>query len=298
MIKTIVFAMVLLALIIALPVVGVCEDIIAPGAKVEKLAGDFSFTEGPAVDSKGNVFFTDQPNDRIMKWSIDGKLTTFLQPCGRSNGLYFDQQGNLIACADNKNELWSIDASGKETVLVTDYKGKLLNGPNDLWMRPDGGIYFTDPFYKRPYWKRGPIEQEGQCVYFYKPCCKKFIRVVDDFEQPNGIIGTPDGKKLYIADIRAKKTYSYKINMDGTLSNKELFCELGSDGMTIDNEGNVYLTGKGVTVFNKEGKQISHIDIEENWTANVCFGGKDMKTLFITASKGFYSIKMRVNGVR
>ena len=296
--KNIASAIVLIALIISVPVIGLCEDIIAPGAKVEKLAGDFKFTEGPAVDAKGNVFFTDQPNDRIMKWSIDGKLTTFLQPSGRSNGLYFDQQGNLLSCADNKNELWSIDASGKEIVLVTDYKGKLLNGPNDLWIRLDGGIYFTDPFYKRPYWKRGPIEQEGQSVYFYKPCCKKFIRVVDDFEQPNGIIGTPDGKNLYISDIRAKKTYSYSINMDGTLSNKKLFCELGSDGMTIDNEGNVYLTGKGVTVFNKEGKQISHIDVAENWTANVCFGGKDMKTLFITASKGFYSIKMRVNGVR
>ncbi len=298
MTRMIASTIVFLALVIALPVAGVCEDIIAPGAKVEKLAGDFKFTEGPAVDSKGNVFFTDQPNDRILKWSVDGKLTTFLQPCGRSNGLFFDKQDNLLSCADNKNELWSIDPSGKETVLVKNYQGKLLNGPNDLWIRPDGGIYFTDPFYKRPYWDRGPVEQDGQCVYFYKPCCKKFIRVIDDFETPNGIIGTPDGKTLYVSDIRGKKTYSYSITMDGTLTDKKLFCELGSDGMTIDNEGNVYLTGKGVTVFNKAGQQISHIDVAENWTANVCFGGKDMKTLFITASTGFYSIKMRVNGVR
>ena len=124
------------------------QGVIAPGAKVEKLAGDFEFTEGPAADDAGNVFFTDQPNDRIMKWSIESKLSTFMQPCGRSNGLYFDKKGNLLACADLNNQLWSIDPKGKPTVLVKDYRGKLLNAPNDLWIRPDGGLYFTDPFYK------------------------------------------------------------------------------------------------------------------------------------------------------
>lgn len=274
------------------------EGIIAPGAKVERLAGDFEFTEGPAVDAEGNVFFTDQPNDRILKWSVDGKLSTFLEPCGRSNGLYFDKQGNLIACADLNNQLWSIDPNGKETVLVMDYQGKLLNGPNDLWIRPDGGIYFTDPFYKRPYWNRGPMEQDGQHVYFLSPDRKTLTRVADDLQQPNGIIGTPDGKTLYVADIRAGKIYSYSIDEDGTLSDKTLFCEQGSDGMTIDNEGNVYLTGKGVSVYNKKGEKITQIDIGERWTANVCFGGKDLDTLFITASNGFYGVKTRVKGVR
>ena len=132
------------------------ESPLEPGAKLEKLAGGFQFTEGPAADKEGNVFFTDQPNDRILEWSVDGKLSTFLQHGGRSNGLYFDRAGNLIACADEKNELWStIDArrpgvAGSDpVVLIKDYQGKLLNGPNDLWIRPDGGIYFTDPFYKR-----------------------------------------------------------------------------------------------------------------------------------------------------
>lgn len=271
--------------------------ILAPGAKVQKLAGEFEFTEGPAVDAEGNVFFTDQPNDRIMKWSADGKLSAFMQPCGRSNGLYFDKKGNLLACADEKNQLWSIDPKGKATVLVKDYKGKLLNGPNDLWVRPDGGIYFTDPFYRRSYWKRGPMEQDGQCVYYLTPDYKTLTRVADDLVQPNGIIGTPDGKKLHVADIRDRKTYVYEINEDGTLSNRKLFCSLGSDGMTIDNEGNVYLTGRGVTVFDKNGKRIEHIAVDERWTANVCFGGKDRHTLFITASKGLYAIRMRVKGV-
>jgi gluconolactonase len=273
------------------------SGIIAPGAKLEKLAEGFMFTEGPASDGAGDVYFTDQPNDRILKWSADGKLTTYMQPCGRSNGLCFDRQGNLWACADEKNELWSIDAAAKATVVVKDYNGKLLNGPNDVWIRPDGGIYFSDPFYKRPYWNRGPREQEVQGVYYLQPDRQKLIRVVDDLVQPNGLIGTPDGQRLYVTDIGDRKTYAYGIQADGSLSEKRLLCELGSDGMTIDNEGNVYLTGKGVFVFAPIGKQIEHIAVDEPWTANVCFGGADGHTLFITASKGLYGLRMRVKGV-
>ncbi len=273
------------------------QGIIASGAKLEKLGDGFLFTEGPASDAHGNVYFTDQPNDRIWKWDTDGKLTKFMEPCGRSNGLCFDKHGDLWACADEKNEMWRISPDGKKTVVIKDYNQKLLNGPNDVWLRPDGGLYFSDPFYKRDYWKRGPIEQDVHGVYYLPPDHKKLTRVVSDLTQPNGIIGTPDGKTLYVADIDAKKTYAYDIQKNGELKNKHLFCELGSDGMTIDNEGNVYLTGQGVTVFDKTGKQIEHIPIAEDWTGNVCFGGKDMHTLFITASKSIYGMKMRVKGV-
>lgn len=273
------------------------SPVIAPGARLENLAGDFKFTEGPAADAEGNVFFTDQPNDRILKWSIDGKLSTFLHPCGRSNGLCFDAKGNLWACADEKNELWRIDLKGKATIVLKGYKGKLLNGPNDLWIDPKGGIYLTDPLYKRDYWKRGPKEQDKEAVYFLAPDHKTLTRVADDLQQPNGIIGTPDGKTLYVADIKGNKTFAFDIADDGALKKKRLFCELGSDGMTIDSAGNVYLTGRGVTVFDKAGKQIEKIAVPEPWTANVCFGGKDRKMLFITASKSLYGLKMRVNGV-
>ncbi|MEI8375143.1 MAG: SMP-30/gluconolactonase/LRE family protein [Planctomycetota bacterium] len=271
--------------------------IIAPGEKLTKLAGGFEFTEGPAADADGNVFFTDQPNDRIMKWSTGGKLTTFMKPCGRSNGLCFATHGNLWACADEKNAMWRIDPAGKVTVVLKDYQGKLLNGPNDVWLRPDGGLYFTDPYYKRPYWKRGPKQQDVEAVYYLTPDHKTLTRVVADLAQPNGIIGTPDGKTLYVADIGDNKTYAYDIQANGTLAGKRLFCKLGSDGMTIDDRGNVYLTGKGVTVFDRDGRQIEHIDVPEPWTANICFGGKDMQTLFITASKGIYGLKMQVRGV-
>jgi gluconolactonase len=270
----------------------------APGAKVEKFADGFAFTEGPAADANGNVYFTDQPNDRIHVWSTDGKLSTFLSPCGRSNGTYFDHKGNLLTCADDKNELWSISPAKKVTVLVKEYDGKLLNGPNDLWVRPDDGVYFTDPFYKRSYWTRGPKEQGTEGVYFLSADRKRLIRVADDLRQPNGIIGTPDGKKLYVADIGAGKTYEYTIAADGSLKDKKLFCSMGSDGMTIDEEGNVYLTGHGVTVFDKTGKKIEHLDVPGPWTANVTFGGKDRKTLFITAGVGLYAVKMRVVGAK
>src|SRR5688572_25940867 len=192
------------------------QEALRPLPPAEKLAGDFAFTEGPAVDAEGNVYFTDQPNDRIMRWGIDGKLTTFMQPAGRSNGLFFDRDGKLLACADEKNELWSIDVKTKaHTVLLKDYQGKLFNGPNDLWVRPDGGIYFSDPFYKRNYWNRGPSEMK-QCVYFMSGDRKTVTRVAEDLTQPNGVRGTADGKTLYVADIGAKKTYAYSINADGS----------------------------------------------------------------------------------
>ena len=297
------FIQLFLTIVCAAHVLAAESKIIAPGATLQKLAGDFAFTEGPACDGSGNVFFTDQPNDRILKWSVDGKLSTFMQPSGRANGLSFDHKSYLWACADEKNELWRIDRAGKATVIVRDYRGKLLNGPNDVWLRPGGGLfrrggglYFTDPYYKRAYWERGPKEME-ECVYYLSSDYKKLTRVIDDLKQPNGIIGTPNGKLLYVADIGAGKTYRYRIQPDGSLKEKTLFCEMGSDGMTIDNESNIYLTGKGVSVFDPSGKKIEQIPVAESWTANVCFGGKDRQMLFITASKSLYGLRMKVHGV-
>jgi gluconolactonase len=290
------------AIFLIFPVSVISQDsglssILEPGAAPVKLAGDFSFTEGPAPDKAGNVYFTDQPNDRIMVWSKKKGLSTFMQPCGRSNGMFFDNKGNLWSCADELNELWCISPDKSVAVVLDKFNGKLLNGPNDVWVAPDGSIYLTDPFYKRPWWKHSEMPQDKQCVYYLSADRKVFKRVVEDMIQPNGIVGTPDGKTLYVADIGGNKTWSYSINPDGTLGDKKLFCELGSDGMTIDTKGNIYLTGNGVTIFDKAGKKIGNIPVPEKWTANVCFGEKNRKALFITASKGFYRIGTRVKGV-
>jgi gluconolactonase len=271
-------------------------SVIKKGAVLEKLAGGFAFTEGPAPDADGNVFFTDQPNDRIMRWGTDGKLTTFMQPCGRSNGMFFDRQGYLWACADEKNEIWKISMTKDVEVVAGLFDKQPYNGPNDLFISPSGGIYFTDPFYKRPWWDHSDMPQKIQCVYYLLPDRSKVIKVADDLEKPNGIIGTADGKILYVSDIGGKKTWRYMINPDGSLTEKTLFCDMGSDGMTIDIKGNVYLTGSAVTVFDRTGKKLGNIPVPEKWTANVCFGDKDRKSLYITASTGLYRIRTSVKG--
>ena len=265
--------------------------------KAKLISKQFSFTEGASVDRKGNVFFTDQPNNKIWEYNIKGELSVFLDNAGRSNGTYFDGKGNLISCADEHNQLWSISPKGKVKVLIKDLDGHLLNGPNDVFVAPNGGIYITDPYYQRDYWTRKKSELDGQKVYYIPKGTSKLIVVADDLKQPNGIVGTPDGKHLFVADIAANKTYKYDINADGTFTNKQLFTAQGSDGMTLDEKGNIYLTGKGVTVYNPQGIKIAHIDINEPWTANLCFAGPNKDELFITASKAIYTIKMNVKGV-
>ncbi len=272
------------------------KTLIAPGATLQKISSQFSFTEGPAADKKGDIYFTDQPNDKIWKYDTEGTLSLWMDKTGRSNGLYFDKKGNLISCADEKNELWSISPQKKVTVLMTDVQGKKLNGPNDLWIDSKGGIYFTDPYYQRDYWERQKPEIEEQKLY-YLPKGKKTPVVADDqLVKPNGIIGSADGKTLFVADIQGNKTYQYQINTDGSLSNRKLFVNQGSDGMTMDAEGNLYITGKGVFIYNSKGEKIQHIPVNEEWVGNVCFGGKDRKLLFITASKSVYTLKMNVKG--
>lgn len=271
--------------------------VVQPGATVRQVSNQFTFTEGPAVDKQGNIYFTDQPNDKIWKFDTDAKLSLFMDKTGRSNGLYFDKKGNLIACADQNNELWSISPTKKITVLFTEYQGKKLNGPNDLWVDPKGGIYFSDPYYQRDYWTRKTPDLDGQKVY-YLPSGKREAVVVDgDLMQPNGIVGSPDGKFLYVADIRANKTYKYQISADGSLTNRQLHVPQGSDGMTLDSQGNLYLTGRGVTVYDPTGKKLGNIPVPSKWVGNVCFGGKDRRTLFITASESVYTLPMQVAGV-
>jgi gluconolactonase len=265
-------------------------SVVAEGAKVEKLAGGFKFTEGPAADVEGNIFFTDIPNNRIHKWTTDGKLITFKQDSGGANGLYFDKDGNLLVCEGDRRRVVSIGRNGRKKVLADKYNDKQLNSPNDLWADPKGGIYFTDPRYG----SRDGMEQGGEYVYYLSPDRKRFIRVIDDMVRPNGVIGTADGKTLYVADHGGGKTFEYCINEDGTLSNKKLFAPEGSDGMTIDNQGNIYLTTNVVAVYNKNGEKIETIEVPEQ-PANVCFGGKDKQTLFITARTSLYSVRMRVS---
>lgn len=272
------------------------KSIVAENARIEKEGSGYSFTEGPAVDLKGVVYFTDQPNDRIYRWDEKKGISLWLEGTGRSNGMYFNHKNQLVACADLNNRLVYFDKNKKMHILFENYDGRHLNGPNDLWIAPNEGIYFTDPYYHRNYWEEGHAElQDTRGVYYLSPK-KKITRVVDDYVQPNGLVGTPDGKTLYVADINDRKIWRYDIAADGTLTNKTFFTPKGSDGMTIDERGNIYLTSGKVWVYSPEGELIQEIELPEN-PSNVCFGGKDRRTLFITARTSVYTIKMNVKGV-
>lgn len=252
-----------------------------------QLLGDgFQFTEGPAADAKGNVYFTDIRANRIHMYSMDGKTTVFRENSGGANGLFFDRDGNLLVCEGENKRVTSISADGKVTVLADQYSGKPFNKPNDLWLDAKGGIYFTDPIYGKV-----PKTQDGEHVYYIAPARSKVIRVIDDFKRPNGLIGSPDGQTLYVADAGHSRVWKYSIQPDGTLTNKTLFTEHGSDGMTLDAQGNLYITEKSVLVFSPEGKQINEIKTPARPT-NVTFGGKDGETLFITARTVLCKVEM------
>lgn len=265
-------------------------------SNVEKLAGDFLFTEGPAVDNEGNVYFTDIPQNMILIWTVDNKLDTFRINSGRANGLYFDRNENLLACEGGNGLVSKTSPNGEYSKAATQYNGNKFNQPNDLWPDTKGGFYFTDPKYGED---ESQLPQDGMHVYYVTPGYKEVIRVCDDYEKPNGILGTPDGSTLYVTDNTGGKTFSYNINDDGTLSNKSLFADVGCDGMTLDKSGNVYLTPSGkkaVDVYSPTGKLIKSIPVPEE-PSNVCFGGKDRNQLFITARTSIYRIELNTNGV-
>ena len=272
------------------------SSIIADKATIEQAGSGFLFTEGPAVDVNGRVYFTDQPNDRIHIWDEKDGISLWLEGTGRSNGMYFDNKGQLVTCADEKTQLAYFDKDKNLIKLCDSYEGKHLNGPNDVWVTPKGDYYFTDPYYHRNWWADGHKEIQDVRGVYYLSAKGDVTRVIDDFKTPNGLIGTPDGNVLYVADIEDEKIWKYDIQPDGRLLNKTFFAPHGSDGMTIDNEGNVYLTYGKVWVYNPKGELIEEIEFPES-PSNICFGGEKRDILFVTARKGVYTLKMNVNGV-
>lgn len=243
-----------------------------------QIAGSYQFTEGPAVDLSGNTYFSDIDAGTIYKWSPDGNVSVFFAGLNRPNGLMFDQGGNLIVCEGGNGQLLSINQQGMITILADKYNGARFNEPNDLWIDARGGIYFTDPAYQ------SPLVQDGQHVYYLAPDHVTVTRVISDMTQPNGLVGTADGKTLYVADYGANQTFAYDINSDGTLANKRLFAAVGSDGMDLDASGNLYLTTRsGVQIFDAQGNHLRDISIPQETPTNVAFAGADHKTLFITA---------------
>lgn len=275
---------------------------LGPVGEIKKLHTGFDFTEGPAADAEGNVYFTDIPKEKIYKLDPAGKLSTFREKSNHANGLMLSAKGEIIAC-EMDGQLSAISADGKERrVVVEKHDDKRFNAPNDLVLDRAGGIYFTDPAFRAP----TPLPQGKTCVY-YADAAGKVTRLVDDLPNPNGVILSPDEKTLYVIPSGQKKMMAYPVESPGKIGSGKVFCELeqakeggnsGGDGLTVDVKGNLYITsGLGLQVFDPSGKKLGIIAFPEQ-PANVTFGGKDLKTLYVTARKSVYTCPMEIAGHR
>jgi len=283
------------------------SEIVPEGAKLEKLATGFMFTEGPIWDAaKKCLFFSDIPGNKIRKWTEDKGIELFREPSGKSNGLTLDKQAGLIACEHANRRVSRTGKDGNVVAIADRYEGKRLNSPNDVVVKSDGSIYFTDPPYglTAEFGELGEQELPFQGVYRLSSDGKSLTLLIDDFEKPNGLAFSPDESLLYIDDTDRSHIRMFDVNPDGAISNGRVFTEVegvgegGVDGMKVDSRGNVYVTGPGgIWVFNSSGKKLGRIDIPEV-AANMAWGDEDWKTLYITASTSLYRIELGIEGVR
>jgi gluconolactonase len=286
--------------------------IIPPDAKLEKVATGCKFTEGPAADADGNLFFSDGPRNYVMVLRPAGKLEVWDKESQSANGMRFDAKGRLIVCCseDGARAVLRYEKNGKKTVLADKYDGKRLTAPNDLTLDRHGRIYFTDPCYGT----RPRDGQEKYAVYRIdatdgEPIPNRLTRVIDDVDTPNGICIAPDQKTLYLADNAARKDgphtlIAYDIVADGTCKRRAVLHDFkdhrGIDGMVLDTHGNIYATAEegnrtGVYIFSPAGKQLGHIRTPETAT-NCTFGDTDLKTLYITAGTSVYKLRLNATG--
>jgi gluconolactonase len=280
-------------------------NLIAPGAKVEKVADGFGFIEGPVWRKEGYLLFTDIPRNRIMKWHPKDGVSIFREPSEQANGLAIDAQGRLISCEHRARRVSRTEADGKVVTVVDKFEGKRLNSPNDLAIGRDGSIYFTDPPYGLPQQKEGK-DLDFNGVFRLTPK-GDLTALVKDFERPNGIAFSPDRKILYVADTAKRSLRAFDVKADGSLANDRVFAELqpwaaniqgGPDGMKVDVKGNVFATGPGgVWVFDKQGKRLGVI-ITPEVPANCGFGDADFKTLYMTSRTGLYRIRVQFAGTK
>ena len=291
---------ILLPLSIALVFQALClqgASLVAPGAKVEKLAGGMKFTEGPVwLPGQNKVVFSDIPNSKLMQWSEKGGLSVF-RKSEQANGNILDLKGRIISCQHAARNLIRIEKDGKTKVLADKFDGKRFNSPNDVAVWKDGTLWFTDP----PWGLRGPHEIPGHWGYKLDPATGLVEVLIKDLAMPNGIVFSPDGSRLYVADTGGHKRHPdtafhklpasitcYAVTKEGKLGKQLYKIKEGSDGMAVDVKGHLYTTHRNVHVFDAKGKKLETIEVPEG-AANVCFGDEDYKTLFITARSSLYS---------
>ena len=275
---------------------------VGPVGKIVKLHTKFGFTEGPAADRDGNVYFSDIPNQRIHKVDAGGKLSVFREGSNHANGLMVNARGEIVACEmDGQVVAYSPDGQSRR-VVADKYDGKRFNAPNDLVIDRQGGVYFTDPAFGAPM----PLPQGKTCVYYIAPG-GEVTRLIDNLPNPNGITLSPDEKTLYVIPSGQAEMMAYPVESPGKIGTGKVLCKLsqrgsqsrgGGDGVAMDGKGNLYITSAlGLQVFNPSGELLGIITLPEQ-PANVKFGGADLKTLYVTARTSLYTVPMEVRGHR
>ena len=273
---------------------------VVPQQEAKKLAGDLQFTEGPLWHPDGYLLFSDIPADEIKKYTPGGSVETHLTPSRNSNGLTFDREGRLVACEHTGRQVSRQSAAGLMEPVATHYDGKRLNSPNDVVVHSSGRIFFTDPPYG--------IEPEQAEIGFngvYRIDADGSVTMLgSDFGRPNGLAFSPDESVLYVDDTERRNVRVFDVQADFSLSNDRVFIDMDTseagspDGMKVDTEGNLYVTGAGgVWVITSDGTHLGTIAFPE-LPANVAFGGDDYQTLFVTARTGLYSVQINVPGIK
>jgi gluconolactonase len=281
------------------------EGVVGNSVQFERLATGFIFTEGPLWHGRDKyLLFSDMPGDHLRRWSQKDGVTTFRKPCNKSNGLAWDLQGRLIVCEHASSHLTRTEPDGKITVLASHHAGKELNSPNDVVVRSDGAVYFSDPTYGRKPHFGLPREPElsFRGLYRLAPDGKTLTLLADDFGQPNGLCFSLDEKVLFVNDTDKQHIRAFDVSADGALANSRVWAETvgegqgAPDGMKIDSKGNIYCCGPGgIHVFAPDATSLGVIKMPE-YVANFCFGDDDLKSLFITASTSIYRIRVATPG--
>ena len=281
------------------------EQAVGPAVEFEQIVSGCIFTEGALWHRKERyLLFSDMPGDHLRRWSAKDGVSTFRKPCNKSNGLAWDREGRLIVCEHASSHLTRTETDGKITVLASHYDAKELNSPNDVVVKSDGAIYFSDPTYGRVEHYGVPRETQlaFRGVYRLAPDGKTLTLLADNFGQPNGLCFSLDEKVLFVNDTDRQHIRAFDVEADGTLANSRVWARTvgegagAPDGMKVDSAGNVYCCGPGgVHVFGPDAISLGVIKVPE-YTANFCWGDDDLKSLFITASTSVYRIRVATPG--
>ena len=264
------------------------------GAEVKKVAGGFEFAEGPSLSPDGKIYFSDIRAAKVHVFDPgNGETTVFRSESGRTNGTMWTPNDAIVCCEGGARRVTRIEPGQPPQVLASSYDGKKLNSPNDLELDGIGGIYFTDPRYG----DRSDMELDVEGVYYLNRQ-RKITRIADDIQRPNGIALSLKNDALYVADTGDQAIWKYDVTGPGKIGNKTKLIAMGSDGMTLDEYGNLYLTnGNFVHIYSPDGVALEKIEFPEK-PANVTFGGEQSSTIYVTARTSLYSVDLNVSGAR